>query len=64
MDTFRIEYTALTDEQKVKILAVKHKAEELLKEFGESGDLRCLALAKTKLEESVMWAVKGITTNG
>lgn len=30
-------------------------------EFTVQADFRSMALAKTKLEESVMWAVKGIT---
>lgn len=61
-DVFRKQYTPLTDEQKARVLAVKEKAEALLKEFGNSGDLLCLVHAKERLEEAVMWAVKGITT--
>lgn len=65
---FRPEYRELSDAEKAQIDAVKDKAFELLQSF----DVPCtpekaqamgreMALARTKLEESVMWAVKGIT---
>ena len=64
-DTFRKVYTPISDEQKERVLAIKTKADELLALFGKSEDRsdksRCAALAKTKLEEAVMWAVKGWT---
>lgn len=64
-DTFRKEYTPLSDEQKTKVAAIKVKAQELLEEIGASEDRseksRCLALGRTKLEEAIMWAVKGHT---
>ena len=64
-DTFRKNYGILTQEQKDQVLAVKNKAEELFFLIGKAEDRseksRCLALAKTKLEESIMWAIKGLT---
>ena len=67
-DTFRKNYGILTQEQKDQVLAVKNKAEELFFLIGKAEDRseksRCLALAKTKLEESIMWAVKGLATQG
>jgi hypothetical protein len=65
-DTFRKnrEEVVISDEVKIHITAIKEKAEELLKSFEEpfeGADARMMALAKTKLEECVMWAVKGIT---
>jgi hypothetical protein len=29
--------------------------------YGEAYDPRCLAMARTKIEEAVMWAVKAVT---
>ena len=67
MSTFRKEYRELTDHEKATVEAIKDKAEELLFiiQFGtpeENGNderkSRESSLAQTKLEESVMWAVK------
>jgi len=65
-DTFRknSEYVDISDEVKIHITAIKSKAEELLNSFNEpfeGSDERMMAIAKTKLEECVMWAIKGIT---
>lgn len=62
-DVFRLNYTTVSDENKMKIAAIKVQAQglyDLISDNSEA-DLRMLALAKTKLEESIMWAVKGIT---
>lgn len=65
-DTFRKEFKPLTDEQKAWMDAVKTKADELLlaidrvREGNYPGN-REIALAKTNLEQAIMWAVKGIT---
>jgi len=66
MDTFRKEYKPLTDEQKKWMEEVKTKADELLLAIdkprnAEFAGNREIALAKTNLEQSIMWAVKGIT---
>lgn len=77
-DLFRKEYTPITDEQKAISTAIKEKAEELFALYeqaqrdGEprhneeseldSASYRCVRIAMTRLEESVMWAVKGVTT--
>ena len=62
-DVFRKEYKELTEEQKIDIQAIKAMAEELDCSFigCDKMDPRCLSLAKTKLAECVMWAVKGVT---
>lgn len=72
-DTFRKEYKPLTDEQKKAVELVKSKAEELMQviidtqyaSFGDNpvnpGGTRESNLAKTNLEQAIMWAVKGIT---
>jgi hypothetical protein len=59
-------HRAISESQKEKVLSIIEGAAELLDELesieatnGESG--RCKALAKTKLEEMVMWANKAIS---
>lgn len=68
-DTFREKYTPLDDEQKEKMSAIKAKAQELLDLFDStvtreerSDRSRCMAVARTNLETTIMWAVKGITS--
>ena len=65
-DTFRKEYKPLSDETKLIISHIKDKAEELLASFEAGGvqssiDARSMAVAKTNLEQAVMWAIKSIT---
>lgn len=64
MDTFRKVYTPIDDQQKAEVQAIKEKAEELEELFGKSmqREPRLMAVAKTNLEQSVMWAVKAVTT--
>lgn len=68
MDTFRKEYKPLSEEQKEHMEAIKLSAEELLRQFNlavsadeRSERSRCMAIARTNLEQAVMWAVKGLT---
>lgn len=63
MSTFRPEYKELTQEAKERIVTIKDKAQELLDFILDDNGTtqagsRELSLAKTKLEEAVMWAVK------
>jgi hypothetical protein len=63
-DTFRKEYKPLTDGQKEYMAKIKEEASELETLFNDinTPDIgREIALAKTNLEQSVMWAVKGLT---
>lgn len=72
-DVFRKEYRVLTEMEKTAMEVVKNRAGEINDLFnafemdflGKQGqrpmDSRCLALAQTKLEEAVMWFVKGVT---
>jgi hypothetical protein len=67
-DTFRKEYQPLSEEVIASMNSIKDKADELLLEIDKNvvpGDRseksRCLAVAKTNLEQAIMWAVKGIT---
>lgn len=65
-DTFRKEKTVLTSEQSEWMDDVKDRAQELLiaidrpKAPDFKGN-RHIAVAKTNLEQAIMWAVKGIT---
>lgn len=63
-DTFRKSYTALTDNQKAEMLAVKEKAEELEALFSKAfiRNARLVSIAKTHLETAVLFAVKAVTT--
>lgn len=68
-DTFRKEYTALTEEQKDQMSDIKNDAQELLDRLNalvpadeRSERSRCMAIARTNLETAVMYAVKAITT--
>jgi hypothetical protein len=68
VDTFRKVYTPLDDEQKEKMDAIKNKAQELLDLFDStvtreerSDRSRCMAVARTNLETTILWAVKGVT---
>lgn len=67
MGVFRPNYRELSVEEKGSIDAIKNKAGELYDLINDviqenpSPVGREIALAKTKLEESIMWAVKGIT---
>lgn len=61
---FRPVYRELTDIEKKNVEEIKEKANELYHLFPKTdgrGKNREVAVAMTKLEESVMWAVKGIT---
>lgn len=65
-DIFRKNSRKLTDAEIKHIDEIKTKAEELYALFNinvgkNPDDQRCIALAKTNLEQSIMWAVKGIT---
>ena len=66
MDVFRKEYRELSAEEKEKIERVKTKGASLMLELQQDhstmgADGRYLALARTALEESVMWATKALT---
>lgn len=78
MDTFRKEYTPLNDRQKELVFQLKSKADELESLFEnskwelinmEASDKaiqefsRAFALAQTNLQQSLFWAVYGVTTH-
>jgi hypothetical protein len=60
-NVMRHAYRVLTDAEKAQMQAIKDKGLELHELLGTIGNSREISLAKTKAEESVMWAVKHIT---
>ena len=60
-DVMRMQYRTLTAEEQQQMVAVKGNAASLYGFLGTLGNSRELSLAKTKIEEAVMWATKHIT---
>lgn len=58
---FRPVYRELTQEEQALVMKVKQAAATVGNLLEEAGQSREISLAKTKLEECVMWAVKGVT---
>lgn len=62
MNDTRQTYRQLSEAETGHISAVKQSGEDFLATLRERGlEGREIALARTKIEEAVMWAVKGIT---
>lgn len=63
-NTMRHSYRVLSDGEKAQMQSIKDMGlsfHNLLTEIGQGLSSRELALAKTRIEEAVMWAVKHIT---
>lgn len=64
-DVTREQYRHLTDAEQKRIEDIKRAGNALIEQIDDmahtGADLRCCSLARTKCEELVMWAVKGIT---
>ncbi|MCR9218932.1 MAG: hypothetical protein NXI21_01780 [Alphaproteobacteria bacterium] len=60
-DRFREEHRPLTEAERRLVDAVKATAADLEELIDACGPGREAALALTKLEEAVMWAVKAVT---
>lgn len=60
-DVMRMQYRPLTADEQAQLVALKGDAASLYGFLGTLGNSRELSLAKTKLEEVVMWAAKHIT---
>lgn len=60
-DVFRQTYTPLSDERKAAVQIVKEKAQELYDLLETQPQSREMSLAKTNLEQAIMWAVKSMT---
>lgn len=62
----RHQYRVLSEDEKQQMVKIKDAGAAFLKivddiGFGGGGGSRELSLAKTKIEEAVMWAVKHVT---
>jgi hypothetical protein len=55
-------WAPLSHEQKQIVATIKEQGDQLWKYFDNLGNSRELSLAKTRLEEAVMWAVKDATS--
>ena len=60
-NTMRHQYRVLSDEEKAQMMNIKDLGIVFLDAIDKLGSKREYSLAKTKIEEAVMWAVKGIT---
>ncbi len=60
-NVFRHQYRQLTGDEKAQMRKIKDQALVMYTTITEIGDSREMSLAKTRLEEVVMWAVKHIT---
>lgn len=59
--TMRQQYRVLNDAEKAEVDLIKEQGEALFRTLSLLDASREISIAKTKLEEAVMWAVKGIT---
>lgn len=60
-NTLRHEYRVLTDAEKASVQEVKDQGAAMLALLETFQPSREVALAKTKIEEAVFWAVKHVT---
>jgi hypothetical protein len=60
-NVMRHQYKVLSDAEKQNMTSVKDCGLSFFELCGSLGNSRELSLAKTKVEEAVMWAVKHIT---
>ncbi|MDQ2079489.1 hypothetical protein RA307_04785 [Xanthobacteraceae bacterium Astr-EGSB] len=62
-NTVRHQYRVLTEQEKAAMLAIKDKGLEFIRLLeAQHATSRELSIARTKIEEAVMWAVKHITS--
>ncbi|MEL7098273.1 MAG: hypothetical protein AAGM84_05525 [Pseudomonadota bacterium] len=54
-------YRVLSEAEKEQMVALKDLGAAFLSKCDEVGSSREMSLAKTKIEEAVMWAVKHVT---
>lgn len=60
-NVMRHQYRELTEEEKHKMRDVKNHGLEFWSILDDLGVSRELSLAKTKIEEAVMWAIKHVS---
>ena len=57
----RHKYRVLSDDEKAQMVELKDMGAAFLAKCDEIGSSREMSLAKTKMEEAVMWSVKHVT---
>jgi len=60
-NTMRHAYRVLSEQEKATMLAVKDQGLALHNLIAAMGSSREISIAKTKVEEAVMWAIKHLT---
>lgn len=60
-NVMRHAYRVLTDDEKATMQKIKDDGLAMHDYFASIGNSRELSIAKTKIEEAVMWAVKHVT---
>lgn len=60
-NTMRHQYRVLSDDEKASMLSIKDMGLSLHDMISRLGPGREVSIAKTKVEEAVMWAIKAIT---
>lgn len=60
-NVMRHEYRVLSEAEKIRMKQIKDLGAQFTDLLDELGDSRATALAKTKIEEAVMWSVKHLT---
>ena len=60
-NVMRHEYRLLSDREKQQMKEIKDIGLDFIAKLNSVGESRELSLAKTKIEEAVMWAVKHVT---
>jgi hypothetical protein len=60
-NTMRHQYRVLSEAEKANMQAVKDEGLKFFSLVDGMGSSREISIAKTKIEEAVMWAVKSIT---
>ena len=61
MNTMRQEYKVLSVKEKDLVLELKTVGQQFWNKLDGIGSSRELSVAKTKIEEAVMWAIKHVT---
>lgn len=60
-NTVRHQYRVLNEAEKQTMLFIKDQGLNFIDTLDKMGSKREYSIAKTKIEEAVMWAVKGLT---
>lgn len=60
-NTVRHQYRVLNEAEKQTMLFIKDQGLNFIDTLDKLGSKREYSIAKTKIEEAVMWAVKGLT---